>query len=96
MIGGKGYTIVGVMPRAFTSGLERTALRTAISIDIWIPAQLSPQLLAIREARFLRGVGRMRPGLGHEFLVLVPSPERNAQANLACAALHGVSHDAVW
>jgi putative ABC transport system permease protein len=63
MIGGKGYTIVGVMPRAFTSGLERTALRTAISIDIWIPAQLSPQLLAIREARFLGGVGRMRRGV---------------------------------
>ena len=63
MIGGKGYTIVGVMPRTFTSGLERTALRTAISIDIWIPAQLAPQLLAIREARFLGGVGRMRRGV---------------------------------
>ena len=63
MIGGKGYTIVGVMPRTFTSGLERTALRTAISIDIWIPAQLAPQLLAIREARFLNGVGRMRRGV---------------------------------
>jgi putative ABC transport system permease protein len=62
-IAGKGYTIVGVMPRAFTSGLERTALRTAISIDIWIPAQLAPQLLAIREARFLGGVGRMRRGV---------------------------------
>lgn len=62
-IGGKGYTIVGVMPRAFTSGLERTALRTAISIDVWIPAQLSPQLAAIREARFLGGVGRVRRGV---------------------------------
>jgi len=62
-IAGRAYTIVGVMPRAFTSGLERTALRTAISIDIWIPAQLAPQLLAIREARFLGGVGRMRHGV---------------------------------
>jgi hypothetical protein len=34
VIGGRGYTIVGVMPRAFTSGLERTALRTAMSIDV--------------------------------------------------------------
>jgi len=59
-IAGKAYTIVGVMPRAFTSGLERTALRTAISIDIWIPGQLAPQLLSIREARFLGGVARMR------------------------------------
>ena len=41
MIRGKGYTIVGVMPRAFTSGLERTALRTAMSIDVWIAAQRS-------------------------------------------------------
>ena len=63
VIGGRGYTIVGVMPRAFTSGLERTALRTAVSIDVWIPAQVAPQLLTIREARFLAGVGRMRPGV---------------------------------
>jgi len=63
MIRGRGYTIVGVMPRAFTSGLERTALRTAISIDVWIPAQLSPQLLSFRDARFLGGVGRMRHGV---------------------------------
>ena len=62
-IAGKAYTIVGVMPRAFTSGLERTALRTAISIDIWIPGQLAPQLLSIREARFLGGVARMRHGV---------------------------------
>ena len=63
MIGGSAYTIVGVMPRAFTSGLEGTALRTAMSIDVWIPAQLAPQLLQIREARFLGGVGRMRRGV---------------------------------
>ena len=62
-IGGKGYTIVGIMPRAFTSGLDRTALRTAMSIDVWIPAQLFPGLLQIREARFLGGVGRMRHGV---------------------------------
>src|SRR5258708_1909834 len=63
MIGGKGYTIVGIMPRAFTSGLERTALRTAMSIDVWIPAQVAGQLLQIREARFLGAVGRMRHGV---------------------------------
>ncbi len=62
-IGGKGYTIVGVMPSAFTSGLGGTALRTAISIDLWIPAQIAPRLLEIREARFLGAVGRMRRGV---------------------------------
>jgi putative ABC transport system permease protein len=62
-IGGKGYTIVGVMPSAFTSGLGGTALRTAISIDLWIPAQIAPRLLEIREARFLGAIGRMRHGV---------------------------------
>jgi predicted permease len=61
IIAGRGYTIVGVMPRAFTSGLAGTALGTAGSIDLWIPAQVAPQLLGIRTARFLGGVGRMRP-----------------------------------
>ena len=52
-IGGTGYTIVGVMPRAFTSA----------TTDIWIPAQLSPGLFQYREDRFLGGVGRMRIGV---------------------------------
>lgn len=63
VIRGKGYTIVGIMPRAFTSGLERTALRTALSIDVWIPAQLAPQMLQFRDARFIGGIGRMRRGV---------------------------------
>jgi len=62
-IAGRGYTIVGVMPRAFTSGLAGTALGSAGSIDLWIPAQISPELLGIRQARFLGSVGRMRPGV---------------------------------
>lgn len=50
VLGGEGYTIVGVMPAAFTSG----------SVDVWLPAQTPPGLMRIREARFLSGVGRMR------------------------------------
>jgi putative ABC transport system permease protein len=54
VIGGKGYSIVGVMPKEFTSN----------SADLWIPAQLNPVLLTrIREARFYGGVGRMKPGV---------------------------------
>ena len=45
------------------AGWSGTALGTASSIDLWIPAQLAPRLLEIREARFLGGVGRMRPGV---------------------------------
>ena len=53
IVGGSGYTIVGVMPRTFT----------AAATDVWLPAQLAPQLMRIREARFLAGVGRMKTGI---------------------------------
>jgi len=52
-VGGRSYAIVGVMPQAFTTG----------STDVWIPAQLSPGLLRVRDARFVGGVGRMRNGV---------------------------------
>jgi putative ABC transport system permease protein len=52
-IGGRPYEIVGAMPAAFTGA----------AIDLWLPAQTAPQLLAIREARFLGGIARLRPGL---------------------------------
>ena len=52
-IAGTGYTIVGVMPRAFTTA----------STDVWVPAQLSPGLMRVRDARFIGGVGRMKPGV---------------------------------
>jgi putative ABC transport system permease protein len=52
-IGGRGYTVVGVMPRAFTPA----------ATDVWIPAQLAPGLMRVREARFIGGVGRMKPGV---------------------------------
>jgi putative ABC transport system permease protein len=50
-VAGTGYTIVGVMPRAFT----------AAAIDVWVPARLAPGLMVVREARFIGGVGRMKP-----------------------------------
>ena len=53
VLGGAGYTIVGVMPNVFSSA----------PIEVWLPAQTPPGLLRVREARFLSGVGRMKPGL---------------------------------
>ena len=53
IVGGTGYSIVGVMPRAFT----------AATTDVWVPAQLAPGLMRVREARFIGGVGRMKPGV---------------------------------
>jgi predicted permease len=53
IVEGQGYSIVGVMPKAFTSA----------AIDVWIPAQLQPFLMRERGARFYSGVGRMKPGV---------------------------------
>jgi putative ABC transport system permease protein len=53
VIGGLGYTIVGVMPATFTSA----------PTDVWLPAQTPPGLMRIREARFMSGVGRMKDGV---------------------------------
>jgi len=63
LIEGQPYSIVGVMPQTFASG----------SVDVWLPAQVKPFLLRMREARFYSGVGRMKPGVTIE----------QAQADLA-------------
>jgi putative ABC transport system permease protein len=55
-IGGKSYPIVGVMPSTF-------ATFPSAFTDVWLPAQLSSFLLRQREARFLTGVGRLKPGV---------------------------------
>jgi predicted permease len=52
-IGGVAHPIVGVMPRAFSGA----------ATDVWLPAQIAPGLMQAREARFLSGVGRLRPGV---------------------------------
>ncbi|MGH9409185.1 MAG: ADOP family duplicated permease [Vicinamibacterales bacterium] len=53
VVGGVGYTIVGVMPPAFTTA----------AVDVWIPAQVNDFILRMRDARFISGVGRMKPGM---------------------------------
>ena len=53
IVGGTGYTIVGVMPATFT----------AAATDVWIPAQFAGEMMRIRAARFLVGVGRMKAGI---------------------------------
>ncbi len=52
-IGGRSYEIVGVMPATFVSG----------TTDVWLPSQTPPGLLAVRNARFLVGIGRLKPGV---------------------------------
>lgn len=53
LLGGKSYTIVGVMPRDFQTS----------DVDVWLPAQTPPFLMGLRDARFYSGVGRMKPGV---------------------------------
>jgi putative ABC transport system permease protein len=52
-IGNQSYVVVGVMSRTFA----------APTIDAWLPAQISAEMLSLREARFLTGVGRLKPGV---------------------------------
>jgi putative ABC transport system permease protein len=56
VLGGRGYTIVGVMPTSFAPA----------GIDVWLPAQFSPSFLRPRENRLLGGVGRMKSGVTRE------------------------------
>jgi putative ABC transport system permease protein len=53
VIGGRPYVIVGVMPATFTGA----------ATDVWLPAQTAPELMRIRNARFIGGIGRVRPGV---------------------------------
>lgn len=52
-IGGESYVVVGVMSRTFAAPV----------IDAWIPAHVPAQMLPVREARFMTGVGRLKPGV---------------------------------
>ena len=53
IIGGQSVAIVGVMPRSFT----------AAGTDLWLPAQFGPGAGTVRQARFLTGLARMKPGV---------------------------------
>ncbi|MGH9484753.1 MAG: ADOP family duplicated permease, partial [Terriglobales bacterium] len=55
VLSGRRYAIVGVMPAQFNAD--------EAGIDVWLPAQLPPQLLRTRSARFYTGIGRLRPGV---------------------------------
>ena len=57
-IGGRSYAIVGVMPAEFTAA--------AAAADVWLPAQVDPFVLRLRDARFFGGVGRLRHGVAVE------------------------------
>jgi putative ABC transport system permease protein len=59
VIGGQGYSVVGVMPPSFQA--NRVGV-LANSIDVWIPAQHPAWMMQQRNARFYTGFGRIKPG----------------------------------
>ncbi len=52
-IGGQRIPIVGVMPARFTN----------TATDVWLPAKINAYLLGLRNARFVNGIGRLKPGV---------------------------------
>jgi putative ABC transport system permease protein len=62
VIGGRSYQIVGVTPQRFVSGLSYINP----TIDLWLPAQFGSFMLGLREARFVTGVARLKPGVSVE------------------------------
>src|SRR5262249_24565355 len=49
----RAYTVIGVMPAEFGNA----------QVDVWMPAQLAPFMMQMRDARFYSGVGRLKPGV---------------------------------
>jgi len=66
IIGGKRFSIVGVMPMTFAARSETARSYGAGGVDVWLPAQTGAWLMGQRDARFYNGVGRMQPGVSLE------------------------------
>jgi putative ABC transport system permease protein len=70
------YTVVGVLPAGFRYHGEPLA-GTAEDIDVWFPLSANPLAASPRGLRFLKLVGRLKPGV---------SPERSGHEMGALAA----------
>jgi putative ABC transport system permease protein len=79
-IGGKPYPIVGVMPATFTQA----------TTDVWFPAKHAPYVKTLRDARFLQGIGRLKPG------VTVAEAARDLAAVQAALGREFPKTDAKW
>jgi predicted permease len=59
VIGGRSYQIVGVVPQRFVSAQSFASSTT----DVWLPAQFGAFMLTMRDARFITGAARLKPGV---------------------------------
>jgi putative ABC transport system permease protein len=80
VIGEKPFTIVGVMPPTFTPA----------TTDVWLPAQVWPGMVNVRDARYLGGIGRLKPG------VEIDAGARDLVAVQAALAKEFPKTDANW
>lgn len=53
ILAGQGVTVVGVAPASFGDP----------TVDVYLPAQIKPFLMRMRDARFFSGLGRLKPGV---------------------------------
>lgn len=60
---GAAYTVIGVMPADFRYAGEPVA-GSAAGIDAWLPLSANPIITTLRAVRFLKVVGRLKPGIG--------------------------------
>jgi predicted permease len=60
---GAAYTVIGVMPAGFRYAGEPVA-GGASDIDAWFPLSANPIITSLRAVRFLKVVGRLKPGIG--------------------------------
>lgn len=59
---GAAYTVIGVLPAGFRYAGEPIA-GTATEIDAWFPLSANPLIGSIRGVRFLKVLGRLKPGI---------------------------------
>ena len=55
-LSGEAYTVIGVMPRDFRFPANEMH-------DLWMPLQLTPEQATDRSSRWLRVIGRLKPGV---------------------------------
>jgi predicted permease len=56
------YTVIGVLPRDFRYEGEPVSA-AAVGIDAWLPLSSNPLIATPRGVRFLRALGRLKPGV---------------------------------
>lgn len=59
-IGGKSYTVIGVMPQSFRFPEE---LGSDLQKGLWVPLQPTPEMLKDRGDNFFNVIGELRPGV---------------------------------